>query len=76
MGKCVRAREATGGNIIGRMSFACRVTKATDTHSECLMLITFSRQHLLHERASVLRITFIACLIHLSLWRYIESGAM
>jgi hypothetical protein len=76
VGKYVSARQATGDVIIGRMSFACRITKATDTHSEFLMLITFSRQHLLRERASMLRYTCIACLVHLSMWRYIESGAM
>jgi hypothetical protein len=28
------ARQATDDNIIGRMRFACWITKATDTHSE------------------------------------------
>jgi len=76
VGKCVSARQVTGDNIRELMSFVCRITKATDTHSAFLMLVTFSRQYLLRERASLLRYTFIACLIHLGLWRYIASGAM
>jgi hypothetical protein len=34
-----RARQATDGNIIRRMRFACWVTKATDTHSEYVILL-------------------------------------
>jgi hypothetical protein len=48
------ARQATDDNIIGRMPFACWVTKATDTHSEYVMLIASSRQKWLCERASML----------------------
>jgi hypothetical protein len=33
------------------------VPKATNTHSEYVILISFSRQQLLHERASMLRYT-------------------
>ena len=32
------ARRATDGNIIQRMRFACWITKATDTHSEYVIL--------------------------------------
>jgi hypothetical protein len=35
------ARQATADNIIWRMRFACWITKATDTHSECLILFLF-----------------------------------
>jgi hypothetical protein len=56
------ARQATDDNIIRRMRFACWVTKATNTHSEYVILIAFLRQQWLHERASVLRYTYIACL--------------
>jgi hypothetical protein len=34
------ARQATDRNIIRCMLFACRVTKAADTHSECVIFIT------------------------------------
>ena len=40
---------------VRRMRIACWVTKATDTHSEYVILIAFQRQQWLCERASVLR---------------------
>jgi hypothetical protein len=59
------ARQATDDNIIRRMRFACWVTKATDTHPEYAILISFPRQQRLRERASVLRYTYIANLVHM-----------
>jgi len=44
------------------MRIARRITKATNTHTECIMLIAFPLQQWLHERASLLRNTYIACL--------------
>jgi hypothetical protein len=41
---------------IGRMRFARWITKATDTHSEYVIVITFPRQQWLRERASTLRL--------------------
>jgi hypothetical protein len=58
-----RARQATDDSIIQRMRFACWITKATDTHSECVILIAFSRQQWLRERAIILRYTYIDCLV-------------
>jgi hypothetical protein len=55
-----RARQATDDNITRRMRFACWITKATNTHSEYVILIAFPRQQWLRERASVLRYTYIA----------------
>jgi hypothetical protein len=49
-----RARRATDDNIIRRMRFARWVTKATDTHSEYVILIAFPRQQWLRERALML----------------------
>ena len=40
---------------IWRMRIACRIPKATNTHSEYVMLIAFPLQQLLHERPSMLR---------------------
>jgi len=37
--------------IILRMHFAYRITKAADTHSEYVILIAFSQQQWLRERA-------------------------
>ena len=64
--KCGRAREDTDGNIIRRMPFACWITEATPhthTHTEYLILIAFPRQQCLHERISVLRYTYVECLV-------------
>jgi len=44
---------------------ACWITKTTNTHSEYATLIAFPLQQRLHERASVLRYTYIACLAEL-----------
>ena len=48
---------------IRRMRIACRITKATNTHSENVILIAFLQQQWLHECASVLRYTYIAYLV-------------
>jgi hypothetical protein len=42
------------------MRFACWITKATDTHSEYIILVAFPRQQWLRERASLLRL-YIHC---------------
>jgi len=49
--------------IIWRMRIKCLITKATHTPSEYVILIAFPLQHWLQERASVLRYTYIACLV-------------
>jgi len=49
-----------------RIRIACWIPKATNTHSSCVILIVFPLPQWLHERASVLRYTYIACLIRLS----------
>ena len=46
---------------IWRMRIACWVPKATDTHSEYVILIAFSLQKWLQEHASMLRCMCIAC---------------
>ena len=45
------------------MPIACRIPKATDTHSEYLPLIAFPLQQWLHERTSLLRDTCTGCLV-------------
>ena len=52
MEKYCRTGQATDDSITWRMRIACFVTKATDTHSEYVILIAFSRQQWLRERAS------------------------
>jgi hypothetical protein len=48
-------RQVTDDNITRRMRIECWVTKATDTHSE-YVLITFPQQQWLRERTFVLRL--------------------
>jgi hypothetical protein len=48
---------------IWRMHILRWVRKATDTHSEYVILVAFPLQQKLHERASVLRYTYIACVV-------------
>ena len=45
---------------IWRMRVACRITKATDTHSEYVTLIAFPLRQWLQERASMLNYTYTA----------------
>jgi len=49
---------------IWRMRIACWVTKATNIHSQYVILISFPLQQWLHERASLLRYTYIAFLVY------------
>ena len=44
MEKYATAREVTYGRTIRRMRFACRITKATDTNSQYVILIVLPRQ--------------------------------
>jgi hypothetical protein len=54
--KCDGTAQATCDYIIQHMHFACWITKATDTHSEYVILIAFPWQQWLHEHTSVLRL--------------------
>jgi len=48
---------------IWRMRIAFWIPKATNTHSQYVILIAFPLQKWLHERASMLRYTYIVCLV-------------
>jgi hypothetical protein len=48
-----RSRQATDGNVIWRMRFACLITKAADTLRVCNS-IAFQRQQWLHEHSMLL----------------------
>jgi hypothetical protein len=63
--KYARARHVKDDNIIRRIRFACGITKATDTHSEHVILIAFPRQQLLRERTAMLHYKYIAYLVFL-----------
>jgi hypothetical protein len=58
-----RARPATGNNIIRRMRFAYKITKAANTHSECVLLFYFPRRQWLRKSSSVLHCAYMACLV-------------
>ena len=45
------------------MRIACWLTKATDTHTEYVILIAFPRQQWLYERDLLLGYMYIACLV-------------
>ena len=57
--KYCRAGHATDVNIIQRMRIASEVPRATNTHSEYVMLIAFPLQQWLREHVSVLRCTLL-----------------
>ena len=61
--KCGTARKATDDNIIRRMRIGCWVTKATNTHSEFVMLTAFFTTTMVTRRASIFRlyVQYIAC---------------
>jgi hypothetical protein len=48
-----RARKATEDHIRRRTRTACRITKATNTHSQHMQHIPFTLQQRLHERLSM-----------------------
>ena len=52
------AREATDDNMTPAPSML-----DTDKHLEYVPLIAFARQKWMHERASILSYTYIACLV-------------
>jgi len=56
MEKYGRAGQATDDGIIRRTFCACRIPKATDTHSYYLVLTAFPCQQWFRERSSVLRL--------------------
>jgi hypothetical protein len=55
------------------MRIACWVPKATDTHSEYVTLIAFPLKQWLRERASLLRYTYIACLVLTDIFGIVRS---
>ena len=59
--KYCRRGHTTDDNIIWRMCIAFWVPKATNTHSEYVILIAFPLQQKLHECALVLHCVYIAC---------------
>jgi hypothetical protein len=60
-GKYYRTEQATDGNIVRRMRIACCIPKATNIHSQYVIVIAFPLQRWLLERASLSR--YSICLL-------------
>jgi hypothetical protein len=56
-----RAKQDTNKNIIEGMRNACWITKATNTHSQYVILPAVALQHWSRERALILRL-YVHCL--------------
>ena len=63
MEKYCRAGQVTDDNIIWHICIACWITKATNAHSEYVILFASSLQQWLHEHSSVLHYTYITRLL-------------
>jgi hypothetical protein len=62
-----RAGRATDDDITLRMRITCRITKNTDTHSECVILVAFPLKQWLQDRAILLGYTYTVCLVEYNL---------
>jgi len=56
-----RVRQDTDDNITRRMRIACWLPKATNTHSQYVILIAFPLKQWLQERAPISRYTYSGC---------------
>ena len=54
-----KAGEAIDENILRRIGFKRWISKATNTHSLYVILVSFSRRQWLRQCVSVLRYTYI-----------------
>ena len=59
-----RPIQATNDNTILRMRFSCWITETTNT--QYIIHIASARQQCFREHASVLRYTYIACILLIS----------
>jgi len=64
VGKYDRVGQTTDGNITRHMRIARWIAKAADALSEYTILIAFPLQQWLRERTSIIRYTYIVCLVH------------
>jgi len=58
----IRGRPQT---TVSRTRIARYIPKATNTHSNYVIIIAFPQQQWLHESASILRYTYNAVLLHM-----------
>ena len=66
VGGIILQNRACHRRQIWRMRVACRIPKATNTHSQYVILITFAPQQWLHELASISRYACSGWLLNLS----------
>jgi hypothetical protein len=58
------ARQATGYNIVRRTRIACWITKAINTHSECLNSYFYSTARMVYTNATHYHAsTYMTCLV-------------
>jgi hypothetical protein len=70
VGKYCTARQSADDNIMWNIHTVCWTTKATNTHSEYIILTAFPLQEWLHEHTSMLCYTYVACLVNLKCSQY------
>ena len=58
-------------NTVQDIRIACWKPKATNAHSEYIIRIYFPLPRWLHERTSVLRYTYIACIVFIYSLRFV-----
>ena len=66
-----RVGQATDENTTGCMRFPCWITKATNTHSEYLILFALPLQQRLRLRDSIWRYTYSASLVWCLIWWFV-----
>jgi hypothetical protein len=69
------AGRAIDDSIIWRMRFACWITKATNTHSEYVILPAFTQQQWLRELASIFRYTYF-CFVLIAMKPALRIGCI
>jgi hypothetical protein len=60
---------------IRRMRIACWILESSKAHSEYVIFIALPQQQWLHERALLLRYTYIACLVYELLTALSRNGS-
>ena len=63
VGKCCTVQPNRPQMTTWRTHIACGTPTSTHTHSEYVILIAFLREQWLHKSASMLRYTYIACIV-------------
>ena len=72
MEKFGKAGETTDDDTRLLMLYARWIIKATNTHSELVILTAFPRQRLLRKRASILYYTYTACFVSYTIFGIIN----